>query len=105
MAQRLKNMIGHNSPLLSGTLISLLLYADDVTSMSTTAAGLQYQQDAQCSQHQLSVNLIKTEVVSFEHTKSSCQDFTFDADLVERVQTMHAMNHKYVQMCTSYPTS
>ena len=57
----------NNAGSLSGVLIPLLLYADDLTIMSTTAAGLQRQLDALqlfCKQQQLSVNLAKTKVVT-----------------------------------------
>ena len=38
--------LGHDTPSLSGVLIPLLLYADDLTIMSTTPAGLQRQLNA-----------------------------------------------------------
>ena len=52
--------LGHS---LSGLLIPLLLYADDLTIKSTTPAGLQRQLNALqlfCEQRQLTVNLAKT---------------------------------------------
>ena len=51
---------------LRGVLMPLLLYADDLILMSTSAAGLQKQLDALasfCDQRQLTVNLSKTKVV------------------------------------------
>ena len=53
---------GHDAPSLSGLLVPLLLYADDLTIMSTTPAGLQRQINALqlfCEQRQLTVNLSK----------------------------------------------
>ena len=52
-----------DAPTLRGVLVPLLLYADDLILMSTTAAGLQKQLDALasfCDQRQLTVNLSKT---------------------------------------------
>ena len=60
--------LGHDAPSLSGVLIPLLLYADDLSIMSTTPEGLQRQLNALqlfCEQRQLSVNLAKTKVVIF----------------------------------------
>ena len=76
-------------PSLSGVLISLLLYADDLIIMFTTAAGLQRQLDALqqfCHQRQLSVNLAKTKVVTFG-SKAACQAFVFNSNEVERVES------------------
>ena len=42
LEQHLMDTLGHDAPALSGALISLLLYADDLTIMSTTLAGLQH---------------------------------------------------------------
>lgn len=36
LEQHLKETVGHDAPSLSAVLISLLLYADDLTIMSTT---------------------------------------------------------------------
>ncbi len=76
LEQHLIDTVGHDAPSLSGVLIPLLLYADDLI-MSTTAAGLQRQLDALqqfCHQRQLSVNLAKTKVVKDQklHVKLSC---------------------------------
>jgi len=46
LEQHLMDTVGHDVPSLSGVLIPLLLYADDLIIMSTTAAGLQRQLDA-----------------------------------------------------------
>ena len=59
LEQHLMDTLGHDAPSLSGVLILLLLYADDLTIMSTTTAGLQRQLNALqlfCEQWQLSVN-------------------------------------------------
>ena len=45
LEQHLMDTIGNDAPSLSGVLIPLLLYADDLTIMSTMAAGLQRQLD------------------------------------------------------------
>ena len=63
LQQHLMDTLGHNAPSLSGVLIQLLLYADDLTTMSASAEGLQRQLTALqrfCEQRQLSVNLAKT---------------------------------------------
>ena len=81
--------LGHDAPSLSGALNPLLLYADDLTIMSTTPAGLQRQLNALqlfCKQRQLTVNLAKTKVVTFG-SRARCQTFTFDGNEVERVQS------------------
>ncbi len=62
------------------TLIPLLLYADDLILMSTTASGLQKQLDVLasfCETHQLTVNLTKTKVVIFEPRRTDCIDLVF----------------------------
>ena len=46
LEQHLMDTIGHDAPFLSKVLIPLLLYADDLTIMSTTPAGLQRQLNA-----------------------------------------------------------
>ena len=81
--------VSHSAPALSGVLIPLLLYADDLIIISTTAAGLQRQLDALqhfCHQRQLSVSLTKTKVGQF-WVKAACQAFTFISDEVERVES------------------
>ena len=81
--------LGHDAPSLSGALIPLLLYADDLTIMSTTAAGLQRQLYALqlfCKQRQLTVSLAKTKVVIFG-SRARCQTFTFNGNEVECVQS------------------
>ncbi len=46
LEQHLMDTVGHDAPSLSGVLISLLLYADELIIMSTTAAGMQKQLNA-----------------------------------------------------------
>ena len=56
------------APTLAGLTVALLLYADDLTLLSTTPEGLQRQLDALhsfCEAAQLDVNLTKTEIVVF----------------------------------------
>ena len=83
------DMVGRDAPSLSGVLIPLLLYTDDLIIMSTTAAGLQRQLDALqqfCHQRQLSVNLTKTKVVTIG-SKAACHAFIFNSNEVERVES------------------
>ena len=89
LEKHLMETLGHDAPDLSGILIPLLLYVDDLILMSTTAAGLQRQLGAQqqfCDQRQLSVNLTKTKVVTFG-SRAKCQAFKFNGNEVERVQS------------------
>ena len=68
LEQHLMDTLGHDATSLSGALIPLLLYADDLTIMSTTPAGLQRQLHALqhfCEQRQITVNLATTKVVTF----------------------------------------
>ena len=81
--------VGHDAPSLSGVLIPLLLYADDLIIVSTTAAGLQRQLDALqqfCHHRQLSVNLAKTKLVT-TGSKAACQAFMLNNNEVERVES------------------
>ena len=97
LEQHLMDTIGNDAPSLSGVLIPLLLYADDLTIMSTTAAGLQRQLDALqlfCKQRQLSVNLAKTKVVTFG-SRASCQAFKFNGSEVERAQSYKYLGFEF----------
>ena len=79
-----------DAPTLSGVLVPLLLYADDLVLMSTSAAGLQKQLDALASfsdQRQLTVNLSKTKVVVFEARHSHVADLVLNSAVVERVES------------------
>ena len=61
--------LGHDAPSLSGLLVPLLQYADDLTIMTTTPAGLQRQLNALqlvCEQRQLTVNLAKQRCKLFD---------------------------------------
>ena len=76
-----------DAPTVRGVLVPLLLYADDLILVSTTAAGLQMQLDALasfCDQRQLTVNLSKTKVVVFEPRCSGVADFVLNGAVVER---------------------
>ena len=78
-----------DAPTLRGVLVPLLLYADDLVLMSTSAAGLQKQLDALASfsdQRQLTVNLSKTKVVVFEARHSHVADLVLNSAVVERVE-------------------
>ena len=97
LEQHLMDTLGHDAPSLSGVLIPLLLYADDLTIMSTTAAGLQRQLHALqlfCEQRQLSVNLTKTKVVTFG-SRARCQAFKFNGNDVERVQSYKYLGFEF----------
>ena len=62
LEQHLMDTLGHDAPSLSGVLNSVLLYADDLTIMSATLAGIQRQLNELqlfCEQRQVSVNLAK----------------------------------------------
>ena len=99
LEQHLMDTIGNDAPSLSGVLviITLLLYADDLTIMSTTPAGLQRQLNALqlfCQQRQLSVNLAKTKVVTFG-SRARCQAFTFNGNKVERIQSYKYLKFEF----------
>ncbi|KAL3146185.1 hypothetical protein ABBQ32_14176 [Trebouxia sp. C0010 RCD-2024] len=79
-----------DAPTLRGVLVPLLLYADDLILMSTSAAGLQKQLDALasfCDQRQLTVNISKTKIVVFEPRRSAVADFVLNGAVVERVES------------------
>ena len=79
-----------DAPTLGEVLVPLLLYADDLILMSTSAAGLQKQLHALasfCEQRQLTVNLSKTKIVVFESKQSEVPDFTLNDAVVERVES------------------
>ena len=97
LEQHLMDTLGHDAPSLSGVLIPLLLYADDLTIMSTTPAGLQRLLNALqlfCEQRQLSVNLAKTKVVTFG-SRAKCQAFTFNGNEVESVQSYKYLGFEF----------
>ena len=97
LEQHLMDTLGHDAPSLSGALIPLLLYADDLTILSTTPAGLQRQLNALqlfCEQRQLTVNLAKTKVVTFG-SRARCQAFMFNGNEVERVQSYKYLGFEF----------
>ena len=97
--------LGHDAPSLSRGLIPLLLYADDLTIMSTTPAGLQRLLNALqlfCEQPQLSVNLAKTKVVTFG-SRAKCQAFTSNGNKVERVQSYKYLGFEFHATKKSVP--
>ena len=81
-----------DAPSLGAALVPLLLYADDLILMSTSAAGLQTQLDALasfCDQLQLTVNLSKTKmVVVFEPWRSDVADFVLKGTVVGPTSTL-----------------
>lgn len=83
-----------DAPSLRGVLVPLLLYADDLILMSTSAAGLQKQLDALalfCDQRQLTVNLSKTKVVVFESRRNEVADFVLNGTVVERGESYKSL--------------
>jgi hypothetical protein len=77
-----------DAPSLLGTLIAILLFADDIALMSHSAEGLQHQLSilAQfCKDRGLTVNVGKTKIVIFEHKRSECMPFMFEGREIERV--------------------
>ena len=77
-----------DAPSLLGTLIPLLLFADDLAIFAYSASGLQAQLrilESFCRDRGLVVNVSKTKIVVFEHRKSACQPFFFEGEEVARV--------------------
>jgi len=97
LEQHLMDTVGHDAPSLSGVPIPLLLYADDLIIVSTTAAGLQRQLDALqqfCHHRQLSVNLAKTKLVT-TGSKAACQAFMLNNNEVERVESYKYLGFEF----------
>ena len=77
-----------DAPELLGTLVAILLFADDIELMSHSPQGLQNQLSILqqfCTDRGLTVNVKKTKVIVFESKVSACPDFTFNEQVVERV--------------------
>lgn len=75
-------------PAVRGVLVPLLLYADDLILMSTTAAGLQKQLDALaslCDKRPLTVTLSKTTIMISEARHGSVADLVLSSVDVESV--------------------
>jgi len=69
--------------------IWLLLFANDLAMTSKSKVGLQKQLDALQQfyvEHGLTVNLKKTKVMVF-NSADPCQEFMFEGDVIEHVQT------------------
>ena len=97
LEQHLMDTVGHDAPSLSGFLIPLLLYAYDLTIMSTTPAGLQRQLNALqlfCEHQQLTVYLAKIKVVMFG-SRTICQAFTFNGTEVGRGQSYKYLGSEF----------
>ena len=97
LEKHLIDTLRHDAPSLSGALIPLLLYADDLTIVSTTPAELQRELNALqlfCEQRQLTVNLAKTKVITFG-SRARCQAFTFNGNEVERVQSYKYLGFEF----------
>ena len=73
LEKHLKETFGHDAPDLSGVLIPLQLYADDLIIMSTTAAGL----DAPV---QYCSNSVTKGSVCGSHTAEDEHHFLFDCE-------------------------
>lgn len=72
----------------TGKLVPLLMFADDLLVLSTSATGLQNQLDALqdfCTQRNLAVNTAKTKVVVFEPAYTDRGDFTYTGSVLQRV--------------------
>ena len=105
LERHLFDTAGIDAPTLLGTLVPLLLYADDLILMSTTAAGLQRQLDALscfCEQRQLTVNPTKTKVVVFEARGTTCIEFVFNSKVVERHNTYRYLEYTCLLFCIAY---
>jgi hypothetical protein len=80
-------LAGDDSPDLAGTVVKLLLYADDLVLMSKSLQGLQKQLDefsAFCKERDLIVNVKKTKVVVFGSRVNS-SPLHYDGSHVEEV--------------------
>jgi MarR-like DNA-binding transcriptional regulator SgrR of sgrS sRNA len=67
----------------------LLLFANDLAMTSKSKVGLQKQLDALqqfYAEHGLTVNMKKTKVMVF-NSADPCQEFMFEGDVIEHVQT------------------
>ena len=77
-----------DAPRLLGTLIAILLFADDIALFSYSPRGLQAQMDNMqsfCLARGLKVNVAKTKVV-FEPRSSASPAFTYDGQIIEQVE-------------------
>ena len=75
-------------PRLTGILLAILLFADDIALFSYSASGLQKQLDilsSFCAKRGLTVNVKKTKILVFEPRKSRVPSFFFNGDIIEQV--------------------
>ncbi len=82
-----------NAPALADMHIWLLLFVDDLTLMSESEVGLQQQLNVLqqfCVERGLIVNVKKTKVMVFNFI-DPCQEFVFEGDAIEHVQTFKYM--------------
>jgi len=78
-----------DAPTLSDVHVWLMFFADDLVLTSELKVGLQQQLDALqqlCVERGLTVNVKKTKVMVFNFV-DPCQEFVFEGDIIERVQT------------------
>ena len=78
-----------DAPKLLDILVATLLFADDIALMSHSPAGLQYQLSILakfCADRGLKVNVSKTKIVVFEPKRTECPPFTFEGQVLERVE-------------------
>lgn len=69
--------------------MAILLFADDIALMSRSPAGLQHQLSILaefCADRGLNVNVSKTKIVDFEPKRTECPPFTFEGQVLERVE-------------------
>lgn len=88
-AQLKANSDPSDAPKLLGTLMAILLFADDIALMSHSPSGLQHQLSILahfCADRGLTVNVSKTKIVIFEPKRTDCQPFTFQGQVIERVE-------------------
>ena len=78
-----------DAPKLLDILVAILLFADDIALMSYSPAGLQHQLSILakfCGDRGLNVNVSKTKIVVFEPRRTECSPFTFEGQIIERVE-------------------
>ncbi len=78
-----------NAHALANLHIWMLFFADDLALMLKSEVGLQQQLDMFqqfCAEHGLTMNVKKTKVMVF-NSVDPCQEFVFEGDVIEHVQT------------------
>ena len=78
-----------DAPFLMGTLVAILLFADDIAMFAYSAKGLQAQLSILqqfCKDRGLDVNVSKTKIVVFEARKTDAPSFFYNTQAIEQVQ-------------------